>query len=995
MNNQFSFYPHPGGKNSTEANIFIHGYSAGHNEESREVLQASIPDSTHSCVNIFAFWSSGHFTHANTSSLELLRASAKVHWAAVPAAFVGDRATHFWKIRSRADAMGAVFISQLDDFLRNNHPKVETINLIGHSLGARVIISTLQAALAGASLRHYSINNVLLMGAAVEVVSANALQLCDMVSGRIINAYSSVDKVLLLNVGESCAGRKPVEHFDNIEMVGFGHMDYWPNLPEVMLKVKFNSLLKKNYVKGGAPQIDKQGYLNLLCSHNSLDFSLTGVEPCDIHGVLIKELGRFAETLIKNSAEIELSPLQAEVLESVSSTYTQMLGELSRLQSVVEWDRLNLVFFGERHSGKSTLIEVLRIFLSEPSRLATSENFSELVGQYKSEENDDESPGETVGFNVQAGEFEKDRSVLQRLDRKISSFLDASGNLATLTRRDVLRNVLPKAPSFKSAKNANLDLLEKSFTKSLVDANPCSDISRFTDVSTPANSYVLADADETKLNNPGARADGAIIGGGSRIYAETTANRYCIDLEKKRLSIIDLPGVDSSNKNYVAEIAPYLNCAHVIFYVIDAIQYFDDGFLKDLFDRFDGVLGSQSELWIIFNKKVTSPATLSVSNSELIKNDEKSSLSWLDKRMKQQLGARYGGIVALSAGVGLYAFSEHFLPGSQLEMRKRKFSRKFNFNDLASLSQMGRFVATLEENVVSKAASRIVRANLNRVYYSVRCGKKALDSELHRLRKISASMTLDAKIASEQLDISFNALMQRLEASGELHIENLVRQTRKTVYNLIDQGAGNSAFKDCLISTLAAQQDRLGDSVFELMEVEVERFQVDISYIFNRLETRTNDQINAYMQPEKSSYVGFKTRNQLKNELTTETLAATAAGGVLAVLGTGGWGLAIGAAGIASTLASTLWNHLDVERKKSQQRKVTESHLSAVKLQWIDELRDHLSARHPELRKRLDVLNQAIIDHGRHTVVALETLSIPIHHLQSLSNQLSQLDYLK
>jgi len=46
---------------SNEANIFIHGYSAGHNVEDRQTLLASVPESIRNHTNIFAFWPSSHF----------------------------------------------------------------------------------------------------------------------------------------------------------------------------------------------------------------------------------------------------------------------------------------------------------------------------------------------------------------------------------------------------------------------------------------------------------------------------------------------------------------------------------------------------------------------------------------------------------------------------------------------------------------------------------------------------------------------------------------------------------------------------------------------------------------------------------------------------------------------------------------------------------------------------------------------------------------------
>lgn len=95
--------------------------------------------------------------------------------------------------------MGAVLLEQLSEYLRRDHPQVKTINLIGHSLGGRVVISSLRTF---TKRQQLAINDVLLMAAAVEVTAVEAQQMRGLLQGRLINAYSKADKTLLLNWGK-------------------------------------------------------------------------------------------------------------------------------------------------------------------------------------------------------------------------------------------------------------------------------------------------------------------------------------------------------------------------------------------------------------------------------------------------------------------------------------------------------------------------------------------------------------------------------------------------------------------------------------------------------------------------------------------------------------------------------------------------------------------------------------------------------------------------
>ncbi|WP_024673565.1 DUF726 domain-containing protein [Pseudomonas syringae] len=238
MDNHFKFLTLP--KTSGEvANVFIHGYSSGHDLDDRRMLANSIPGALRHSVNILAFWPSSHFTQMDNRSRGLLMAAARVHPLAGAAALAGDRVVHFARIRNRARDMGKVLLGQLDRYLFEHHPGVKRVNLIGHSLGGRLLVSALKNF--EHPLEHgLVIVDVLLMAAAVRINAAEAQVLKRRISGRLINAYSSDDHVLLLNLGEKSLGRTPVEHFENVRMPRYRHHHYWRRLQEVLIATGFS-----------------------------------------------------------------------------------------------------------------------------------------------------------------------------------------------------------------------------------------------------------------------------------------------------------------------------------------------------------------------------------------------------------------------------------------------------------------------------------------------------------------------------------------------------------------------------------------------------------------------------------------------------------------------------------------------------------------------------------------------------------------------------------
>jgi uncharacterized protein YaaW (UPF0174 family) len=190
------------------------------------------------CVNIFAFWPSGHFADFSSNSRNAIMGAIRAYPLAGAAVAIGDRALHFARMRNKAERMGQNLLEPLCAYLRENHQSVTRINLIGHSLGGRLIVSAVKDVDPGV-ISGFDIGDVLLMAAAVKVTPDDALRMKKSIGGRLINAYSKADRVLFLNMGETSLGRNDVEHFENVHMETLGHLDYWENLSSIMTRTAF------------------------------------------------------------------------------------------------------------------------------------------------------------------------------------------------------------------------------------------------------------------------------------------------------------------------------------------------------------------------------------------------------------------------------------------------------------------------------------------------------------------------------------------------------------------------------------------------------------------------------------------------------------------------------------------------------------------------------------------------------------------------------------
>ncbi|TFY90655.1 DUF726 domain-containing protein [Pseudomonas nabeulensis] len=230
-------------------NLYVHGYSAFFNRQQlgnfKEQL-AGIEGST----NVMLFWPAGHF-------LENLFAPFKDVLGAVlgggglGAATVGVGKAiayfldHYKSVEARVDEVAKSLLPELATYLHGESLQVRRINLIGHSLGARILVKSVLAN--PETARELPLNNLLLMGGAI-CTSSPWDAVAAPLKGRVINCHSSKDWALAIKPDtERCIGRYAIPitpalkaKVTNVHLATFDHAAYWPQLQTV---VQYTDLL--------------------------------------------------------------------------------------------------------------------------------------------------------------------------------------------------------------------------------------------------------------------------------------------------------------------------------------------------------------------------------------------------------------------------------------------------------------------------------------------------------------------------------------------------------------------------------------------------------------------------------------------------------------------------------------------------------------------------------------------------------------------------------
>jgi energy-coupling factor transporter ATP-binding protein EcfA2 len=1005
MSRLFTFSSLPNdGQVSNEANIFIHGYSAGHNVEDRKTLLASIPESIRHHTNIFAFWPSSHFARFNRLSKGLVGTSSRMSLPVGAAVAAVDRGAHFWQIRARAEEMGESLLDQLRDYLSNHHLGVDTINLIGHSLGGRLVVSSLKKVSAeqGHAL---AINDVLLMAAAASVEPDEAQRMRGVLKGRLINAYSKSDWTLLMNAGEVCLGRNPVEHFENIEITDFGHSDYWKKLLHVLTHVQFKAPVQEQddeVLEEVFTTSDPESSSTTLQEVSAMLLDLKA--PADIYQRINDELERIAQLLSGTSSDTKLSQAQHDARVLLDEQQTALKTQLKTLQENAEWNTFTIAVYGETGAGKSTLIETLRILLREPTKVASQQAFRELQSKYNlSEENLQRLQQAMEQIDLKLIELVQQlNATTERHNQLDSDAHEAVADLrALIAERKETASLWQKLIRwFKPMpEEVQLAFAEQQLPQMAVARDSAIEPLRVQHIQAEQDKRAVAQQHAEQAQERHAHletlktlGDGEIIGDGRADFTRKT-QRYDMKLNGQPFALLDVPGIEGSEGLVVSQIEKAVQTAHAVFYVTNqaAPPQTGDDQRKGTLEKIKEHLGGQTEVWTLFNKKITNPKH-SLTDRPLVSEDETVSLQGLNEKMRGQLGDRYRDVFPLSALPAFLASTEHFAPDTQNATRRAKILADFNTEELLEKTQLRAFLFMLNAKLLDGSDAKITRANFFKA-------KAALDrtvTELNVLRgafsQLLESLRLDSQSAQVQLQGSFTSLKKRLESAGETEINQFVSDVRNAMYKLIDSDISNDAFKEAFDVTIEAQQQQLSARLPGAITREVERFQKEAEDILARFEAQARELTGIYAKLGNTKVDSkFDLKINIDNGIHVGGLLVGLTSTIAAAIFTNGISLLVmlpALAGLALSAYKAVHAAFSSDYRKSQQREAIDSNLRDVTPQLRTALHDGLKKALVDMQKKIDVLDQALEAPVTQTAGLVQLLGQSTEQLTTLSRQI-------
>ncbi len=123
----------------------------------------------------------------------------------------------------------------------------------------------------------------------------------------------------------------------------------------------------------------------------------------------IKDLQKIFENT--DGGDERLREFNQKALEEFKNLESEGLKELESLKNNEEWEKFTIAFYGETGAGKSTLIECLRLFFKEPSKMDQQERFKRLYANMKNHESSEHADLEKLQDGAIIGDGRSDSTL--------------------------------------------------------------------------------------------------------------------------------------------------------------------------------------------------------------------------------------------------------------------------------------------------------------------------------------------------------------------------------------------------------------------------------------------------------------------------------------------------------------------------------------------------------------------------------------------------------
>lgn len=718
-----------------------------------------------------------------------------------------------------------------------------------------------------------------------------------------------------------------------------------------------------------------------------------------IHTKVLNDVRDLLTRLPQKASNHQLSEAMTKLEEMLAPVRKDLDDAIQSLQAHAKWDTFTIAFYGETNAGKSTTIETLRMVLGEETKNQARQKFREI------QERDGLSMSALTSLQMQISDAKKQLEQLpeQIKEQKALLLAEAHRKSAQVEQlREKITTIKASASFLQKLLNLFRKLPEEkqlpTDEQELANLRQAHETKRTQlDAKLGQSQNAMLQLQEqfdrsiNTLTNLTPWSDGQIVGTGRSDFTVTT-QAYRFQAGGQNFELLDVPGIEGKETKVMDSIMGAVKSAHAVFYVTGkaaAPQTGDPGSPGTL-EKIREHLGDQTEVWSIFNKRITNP--LQLEKPELLTDDEKESLKVLDGTMSKQLGEHYRGCISISAQPAFLATANCLVPMSDLDGNRTKFLKKMSEQDVLSRSGIAQFVRWLTQSMVSDSEKRIRAANLKKITNKVHNAAQALLTEQRNvLEPLCEDIQEDWQKVRTQLELDVGMFERSINAIGQSEIQNIETTLRQKMYERIENGIDNKEVQPLFEQALESESKSLEKRVQDKMTRKLDEFGSTVSERLQRFTDRVEELQNANRGLSSTSFgKSLKFDFKFGNGINYMGLAASLVGGVLMFWNPAGWVLlGIGAFTAVVGLAKAVWGWFDDDFKKNEQRKAVTKNLNQLKENMTDEFKEASSTVVKEITRKAQQLQaevEASVEQTRTISSELKNVAVK---LQQRSNSIT------
>ena len=712
---------------------------------------------------------------------------------------------------------------------------------------------------------------------------------------------------------------------------------------------------------------------------------------------VIKDLIETIDAAEIEATDKEIANFSRDLLNELNSN---IAAELDKLKAHSEWDTFTVAFYGETNAGKSTIIETLRILLAEPEKVSSQNKFKELVKSLDIDSSSfDRVNQEIAQLKEKQITLEQDLTHAQDENVEQISRLNDELNILNETINSKLSsfNIFQRIwHLFSKLPEENLLITKKEqfeSTKLKLDENLQQAENK---ISVNKAHYDTACSKrehmESELIKIAPYADGAIIGDGRSDFT-LDSQSYLMQGDESKFTVLDVPGIEGKEEKVGESIWSAVHKAHAVFYVTSkaAAPQTGDDKNKGTLEKIKEHLGDQTEVWSIYNKRMTNP--LQLQKSQLVSESELASLAELDTKMVEQLGDIYQGTKSICGLVSYLAAAKCLVAGSKDHKRKEKFMKGNTEQGLLDYCGYADFKQFLVSDLIKDYKSKIIKANFNKANQVLKGAKGSITAlRDEKFEPLHTTLKQQVVSASDQLDISLDSLKSRLLSSVGTSIDSFKSSVRKSVYSEIEDNISNDDFKYELKNAINNAQRQFDENLPMVINGQLNDFGEEVKGIVERFKKHADELFDMYSSFEIENIAGsFNISVDIDKGFNVAGIIGSVVGAVvLAFSGVGIAALAIGAVGVVISFAKSIGSFFSSSYKMSQQRKTTDENIYNIASQLESTAKTNIDDAFKLLRENIDTVKHALKTPIEHTALINKILSISIEKLHKTSRQLDK-----